>query len=240
MLELKSNQITQKTEKSPYTLDENLFEDIDLPINDAEDINSEDISPITPEEEMFAEDIRNLVQNIIDNEFVGIEEEFTSENNLENHFRWHCLGKNPNRKSVRTNIFYDFKDINKYRNLEDRVSRKFLNALRDKRSIQINSLYDTEAILRGFRKLFEGDFTLVFSTLCGFRNSSGMVNITFVSFANWCTKNYAKGNTIHCLVNGRNSKTLTLYPIDAGYVENKFNSFISNYSNSAQVFRINH
>lgn len=224
---------------SKITLDEDLFEEESI-VDDFEDINSDDIPPITKEEELFAEDIYKLIQDIIDSEKRIVEEEFTSENNLENHYRWHCLAGNTNRRSTRTNIFYDFNNIDKYRELENRVNEKFLNSVRDKRAIQINSLYDTEDIIRGFHKLFEGDFTLVFSSLCGFRNLSGTVNITFVSFANWCTRNYQRGNTIHCLINGRNAKTLTLYPIDANYIETKFNSFVNNYSDiSVPTFNIN-
>lgn len=68
---------------SKITLDENLESIVD----DFEDINSDDILPITKEEELFAEDIYKLIQSIIDNEKRVVEEEFTSENNLENHYR---------------------------------------------------------------------------------------------------------------------------------------------------------
>ena len=218
-----------KNKERKLTLNEELFEQGPV-VDDFDDMNTDDIPPITKEEQLFAESVYDLIQHIIDSENRGVEEAFTSKDNLENHYDWHCLaGKK--RISSPTNIFYDFDKLEKYKDLENKINGKFINALRDKRSIQINSLYDVEDITKGFRKLFEGDFTLVFSSLCGFKNLSGPVTITFVSFASDCTQNYKTGNSIHCLVSGRNTKTVTLYPIDANYVENKFNSFIRKYNN---------
>lgn len=242
--ELKERYGTQKVTAQQIEDYEKSLREGKEPVSDYIDINT-DSSPIeTLADEEFAGEVFAFIQNLIDSEPKDLTEAFTSSSSLEDHYGWHCLADRPKKKSIstRTNIFYDFRDLDLYRELEEQLNDQVLKAPAEgKNSATIFSLLDTNKVLKGFRGLFEGSYILTFAGACGFKNAVGHVAISFISFANEYTKNYRSANTIHCLIMGRNNRTVTLYPIDASYVEHKFNSFIKNYNKSVSTkFKINH
>lgn len=211
-------------------------------VSDYIDINTDESPVETEADEKFAVEIFTLIQSIIDSENTEVREEFTSPSSLSDHYGWHCLANRPKGVSTDRNIFYDFRNLELYKDLERDLNTKILRAPTDgKNSTTVFSLLDTDRVLKGFRKLFEGNYIFTFAGACGFRNTVGHVSISFISFANEYTKNYEIANTIHCLIMGRNNKTVTLYPIDAYRVKDRFNSFINNYNHSVSArCRINH
>lgn len=211
-------------------------------VSDYIDINTDDSPAETKADEELANELFAFIQDIIDSEATELEEDFTSLPNLKDHYVWHCLAGRSDGASTPTNIFYDFRDVVGYKDLEGDLNHRVLRAPVDgKNSCTIFSLLDTDRVLSGFRNLFGGNYILTFAGACGFKNTVGHVSVSFTSFANDYTKNYEDANTVHCLIMGRNNKTITLYPIDAYRVENKFNSFIANYNKNKSVkFKINH
>lgn len=213
-----------------------------IPVSDYIDLNTDDSPVETEADEKLANELFAFIQDIIDSEATELEEDFTSPSSLKSHYVWHCLAGRSEDASTYKNIFYDFRDMTGYKELEKDLSHRVLKAPADgKTSCTIFSLLDTDRVLDGFRNLFGGNYILTFAGACGFKNAVGHVSISFISFANDYTKNYKAANTIHCLVTGRNSRTITLYLIDAYRVENRFNSFIVNYNKDKSVkFKINH
>ena len=199
-------------------------------INDDIDLNYDKQDIITKDEIDFAEDIQKFLQEIINNEQKGLNEEFTSESSLNQHFSWHCLAGDINKKSKRTNIYYDFRNVNEYKKLEDDLSNKIKAGMGNVSITTVSDLQDTELLLKGFHKLFEGNQVLFFPYTCGFKNDTGDILLSFISYANNTTQNYTKSNTIHCLIMSRKFRTITLYPVDASYVENKFNNLVDKYA----------
>ena len=211
-------------------INNNLDEDVD---DDFDYIDAAEI--ITKEEEEFAASIYNFLQEVVrqdDNYNAYVTEDFASETALNKHFNKHCIAKHIDRKSSRQTVFYDFKDNSGYKTLEKEL-RDGISSVSGKNSkIAIDSLYKTDDVIKGFHRLFEGgDTYLIFTPLCGFFvGESTFVTYCFRSFANKNTKNYKKGNTIDFIViDGKN--TNTLFPIDANYLENKFNNYIKKYNN---------
>ena len=102
------------------------------------------------------------------------------------------------------------------------------------------SLYDEELVCKYFRKLFEGNCSIRFDRSCGFNNGSGSCIIGMNAFANDKTTNYVKGNTVNFIIISLDSKTISMYPVEASKVEGKFNGIIRNYSNINKTIKINH
>ena len=78
-------------------------------------------------------------------------------------------------------------------------------------------------------------------SLCWFISNDGKsASIGFNSFANNNTKNYTKGNTIdYIMFDYRNTKTL--FPLDASYLQNKFNILVVKWNTKYSTpFPINH
>lgn len=212
----------------------NIFEELNN--LDDDDFEDEDYRDITESEKSFAQDIFNLIQTEI-NKSDDLDEEFTSNKNLIKHFKKHCYAKDKSKQSTKTKIFYDFKDISQYIEYERKLHSEFFNA--EGNTIIIGSLLETDEILKGFRKLFEGNYCLTFNIFCGFKNATGGISIAFHAFASNVTKNYKLGNTIDIAIISHN-KTITLYPIDAYYLETKFNSIIKKYNDLDIEFKFNH
>ena len=181
----------------------------------------------------FEKDIRKFLNYIISLSD-DLNESFTSQQNLRNHFNKHCLGHNQDKVSTRRRIYYDFNDNSKYSQYEQMISDEIRNT-----NYKIDSLEDYNIILKYMRKLFEGNITVVFTLLCGL-NKSGPFSISFHSFASDVTKNYSGGNTIDlCIKNSRN-KTMSLYPIDAYDTEKRLNNTLKHYSDYDGEFHFNH
>lgn len=61
---------------------------------DERDFNYDDSTPISDREVEFANDLRAILQLLVDDKIDG---EFTSKSSLLNHFQWHCLGNSSNK-----------------------------------------------------------------------------------------------------------------------------------------------
>ena len=167
--------------------------------------------------------------SIILNDFIresdNLGENFTSNGNSNIHYKKHCLGKDRNKVSTRTNVYYDFNDRSKYCEYEKEVSHR-INESRN----EVASLQDYSLIMKYIRKLFEGDFVINFCNSCGLKNSEGVINMSLLSFSSDVTTNYSKANTIDICIRTGTRRTITLYPVDANYLQNKFNNIIKKFS----------
>ncbi len=177
----------------------------------------------------FARDMFNALYEFVDDP-VSIYEEFTSPKNWRDHYKNHCLCALPKRKSKRTLVYYDFNDPSQYAEYEKKISEEINST-----EYRIGTLYEYDTIIRYMQKLFEGDITVVFCNGCGLRNSNGLVNLSIHAFSSDVTKNYAAGNTVDiCVKSGRN-RTITLYPVDANYLQTKLNNIIKKYSDRLDI-----
>lgn len=212
-------------------------------LNELNDVEEDDIDfydpedvPPTEEERAFATDVYNLLMTLVNKDNNTITEEFTSPGGLKVHFEKHCLAKSMEKVSTRTNVYYDFKDRSQYKELE----KELILEAYGPQTMNVSSLLDTEEVNKFFRKLFEGNKYVYFGTFCELHNAHGHVGLLLHSFASDYTKNYKAGNTIDVLVIGNRGKTITLYPVDAYYLETKFNNIVKNHSDLNIEFQFNH
>lgn len=211
-------------------------------LNELEDIDDydwedPDYAPPTPQEEAFADDIYNLLMELVNEDSLQtVTEEFTSPGGLKTHFERHCLAKSEEKVSTRTSVYYDFKDKSQYKELE----KELISSANKPQTISVSSLVDVAAVNKSFRKLFEGNKFIYFGTLCQLHNKQGNVSLLIHAFASDYTRNYKQGNTVDVLVIGSGGKTITLYPVDAYYLETKFNNIIKNHSDLNIEFHFNH
>ena len=186
----------------------------------------------TEEDLLFADDLFTILQDLVTADD-NLTEEFMSGKGASEHYRKHCIGKDCSKKSIRTRVYYDFRDVSQYKEYE----RKLADASRSAsgRNLQaFSSLLDRALIEKWLRRLFEGGKYIIFTTECGFHNSLGQVSLVIHSFASNVTHNYQAGNTIDIMVKGRNGMTITLYPVDASYFETKLNNIIRKYTDLAR------
>lgn len=205
-------------------------------LNDLENIDDDwtdyDEDIITEQEQEFANELFDMIQAEVDksNELT---EEFTGKRSANKHFEWHCLGTDKSRKSKRSNVFYDFKDVSQYIEYEQEVNNKMRTP-----DITIASLLDTKLVLTAFDKLFEGNMSVLFSTPCGFKNDSGPIMFGMHSYSSDVTTNYEE-NTIDFIILTPRYKTVTLYAVSSSYVETKFNNIIKKYNDLEVEFKVN-
>ena len=203
-----------------------------MEVDDSEMYEVDD--PPTEAELAFAVELQELIEEL----YVGEElnEDFKDRSKLYDHFRRHCYAKDPTKKSKRASVYYDFKDISLYMERE----RYLQEVIKSSKSLLFTSLLVTDDIIKGFRKLFEGGGTsLVFSRDCGFISTDGKpVSILMHAYANNVTKNYRQ-NTVDFMMYSKYTKTL--FPIDANYLENKFNNLVTKWNTKYNLpFKINH
>lgn len=203
-----------------------------------DDIDIDDYSDDSDYDETVAHEfekaIRNLLYDILSNT-EDLNEQFTSDGNMNKHYLKHCIGNDRNKISTRHNVFYDFNDRSKYCQYEKSITDKINNS-----SNNVGSLYDYETIMKYIRKLFEGDFVIRLCNSCGL-NNNGVINMSFISFSSHVTRNYSGGNTIDICVKNALGKTITLYPVDSSYLQNKFNNIIRTFGQySGSDFEFNH
>ena len=194
------------------------------------DVNEYDPNYKGEETDKFADAVLDLLVSLVDKDDLTLTEKFTSNKSLFTHFDYHCVGA-INKKSTRTNVRYDFTKVQQYHKYERELNKEF----RQPNVAIIDTLYDEKAVIKAFRKLFEGGKYLLFSSLCGFRNQLGKVYIGLNSFANNVTTNYGKANTINVIVLTQTLETITLYPVDASYLETKFNHIIQLYRQDKEL-----
>lgn len=190
---------------------------------------------VTKEQELLANDLFDLLQDLIGDPYnTTVNEEFVSVNALNRHFNDHCLANNVNRRSTTHNIYYDFNNVDKYRQYENKI----LNEIKTT-NLTVASLEEIDLVLKYFRKLFEGNKSIQFYRSCGFKNDRGEVILGLHSFATSVTTNYSRNNTIDIMVISRNYKTISMYAVDAHYLESKFNNIINRYAGLDIEFKIN-
>lgn len=214
---------------------ENIIKDAIIELDEVEgedDWTDYDYKPITEEEMQFADDIFNMLQTEVD-KASELTEEFTGKQSENNHFNSHCIGKNKDKKSRRSHVYYDFRDVSQYVEHE-----KHLNALMHDPDVKIAALLDTELVLESFANLFKGNYSILFCTPCGLHNERGPVMLAIRSFATSSTTNYTE-NTVDFMILTPKYKTITLYPVSADYVETKFNNIIKKYTTLNIEFKIN-
>jgi hypothetical protein len=193
---------------------------------------SDVVVKIEKEHEDFANEMFNFIQELIEESTPAmIEEKFVSKSDLSNHFSWHCKGLT-NKKSTKSNVLYDFKYINDFKNYEDTISNFIFTSNRVK---TLMSLYDNKEIDRVFRWFFGGNRGITFARCLGFRNNSGPVLVSLYCYSSEFTNNYVGGNTLSILISSSDKKTISIFPIDVSKFETKLNSIIKNYSNNKPI-----
>lgn len=225
-------------------VDVNMWDELNNISNDQEDddldFDASELREPTEEEIAFAEDVYKVFQELINNEDQNSDEEFTSTSSLVNHFNKHCLGKNTNKKSNRQNVFYDFKHINQYKDREDKLNANIKKLSTSSKNI-IGSLLDNEDVIKKFRVFFTGDKYLIFPPSCGFMKDNKYIILGLYAFSSNVTTNYESNNTIDLIIMSVPGKTVTMYPVDANYLENKLNNIIKNYNvNKISPLKFNH
>lgn len=214
---------------------EDLYDD-DWTMEDEDDIeNYEEDNPITPEQEAFANEIRDFLQSLIDKEEQedeGLEEQFTSQNSLIKHFKKHCLANVPGRVSTKNNIYYDFNTIKRYSKYEQKLYDIFKQGVSNTKNQYdfIDDIFNIDDVNKKFIQLFKGNFTLFISGIFGLRNSRGIVNLGIHSFSSDVTTNYRGGNTLDICILTSSPKTITLYPVDASTLKKELLRIFKNFS----------
>ena len=195
-------------------------------------IRDEDMPKTFLREEEFAQEIYNIFQEII-NEEESLVEEFTSNNSLNYHYNKHCLCGKADRISTKNNIYYDFNNVNDYKDYE-----KYVANFADNTRLRINYLGDKKLIEKYFHKLFEGNQAVYLTNSCGFENKKGSVSVIVHAFASDKTNNYQQENTVNFMVRG-NAKTIAMFPVDAHYLQTKINNVIAKYSKNKYELNFN-
>ena len=183
------------------------------------DWDSYDYEPLTEEEINFGSAVYNFLQELIDADSC-INYDYLLRGAIKKRYEAHCLC-GENRVSDCNNIYYGFKNIDKYRIYENKVAEKVLRS-----ENIIRSLSDKEYVEKCFKELLCGNKSLYFPNCCGFRNKRGTVSIGLHSSNFNATKNH-EGNTVDLIVfAGTNRKTVTMRAIDTRSFETKFNSWL--------------
>ena len=195
-------------------------------------IRDEDMPKTFLGEREFEQEIYNIFQEIIDEE-ERLTEEFTSNNSLKYHYKKYCLCGKTDRISTKSNIYYDFDNVNDYKDYE-----KYVSNFADNTRLRINYLGDKKLIEKYFHKLFEGNQAVYLTNSCGFENKKGSVSVIIHAFASDKTNNYQQGNTVNFMVRG-NAKTVTMFPVDAHYLQTKLNNIITNYNENKYELNFN-
>lgn len=204
---------------------------------DEDDFDDIDNVPLTQNEINFGNEVRELLQSLIIDK--ALEEDFINDRGASEHFSKHCIGHNRSLRSTRSNVYYDFKDVSLYKGRE-RTLNDAGTTYNPKSRYSIPSLEDYALLQKVFHLFFEGNKYIYLTSSCGLKNRGDSVALILHSYANNVTRNYGQ-NTIDLLAIGRNGKTITMYPIDANYLENKFNNIVRRYSDKIDFdLKINH
>ena len=201
---------------------------------DHEDYDSDE-PYLTGADYEFEKDIRGVLQDLIDSAFSSLTEDKNDneKSKLIKHFNKHCLGNNQDKKSRPSNIYYDFKTKEQYK----QYALSIID-LAKSTTMQISSLFDEELFYKHIRKFFEGDKTIYFTNSCCFHNNNGDTTLAIHSWANRVTKNYPN-NTVDVLIMTPKKNLVTIYPVDAHKLESKLNSVIEKYNDNKVRYKFN-
>ena len=214
-------------EENKKEIDEELY-DGEWTQEDEEDFNIYDDTPITPKQEQFYEEVKNVLQSLIDNGVEDLEEDFTSEDELNFHFKKHCLANTPNRKSTRRTVYYDFNDEQDYSNYENELNKNFQS---NSNTIILSDPYNIEEVNDAFLQLFKNNTYIIFGWEWNLTNNIGIVQLRVHSFASNVTTNYKTNDTIDIIIRTPRNKSITLYAIDVSILKNKLFNILKKYSN---------
>ena len=178
----------------------------------------------------IAEDLYDFFNSLIAKEF-ALNESWVSNNTLESHFKKHCIG-DTNKKSERTNIYYDFTTVDELEDYENVVLTDILNT-----DNKIVSLYDTKEVYSALSKITTQPCSILFDAPCGFTNISGDIKIGLNSFANDVTTNY-EGNTINLSIISKTNKTISMFAVDADLIETRIKRIIRSQANDKEVRKL--
>ena len=132
----------------------------------------------------FCRKLDDIFQEIIDEE-ERLTKKFISNNSLRNYYKKHCLCGRVDRISTKNNIYYDFDNVNDYKDYE-----KYVANFADNTRLRISYLRDKKLIEKYFHKLFEGNQAVYLTNSCGFENKRGSVSVIIHAFASDKTQNY--------------------------------------------------
>lgn len=181
------------------TRKEEMDEDLDF---DWDDIPCYDLA--------FAKGIFEIINSLIDGNHIN--ENFKSKSSLKYHFEKYCLA-NGNKTSEASHVYYDFKDINDYKEHASRI----ISNLNNPNTLVISSLGNKELIKERFNEFFKGNRFLLFDHFCGFNNNCKAISILLHSYAVDVTTNY-NGNTIDfCICS--DGAVRVIYPMDANLLK---------------------
>lgn len=193
-----------------------------------------DGKPFTKDEKALAHDLFELFQELV-NKDSQLTEKFHNKDKLLNRYKTHSLANVPGRVSVYDRVYYDFTDKNKYGNYEYSQQAK----MQTTKNV-IPTLNNTELVVKNMRTLFEGERYVLFTTSCGFEYNNGHTMLGLHSFSSDVTTNYKRENTIDVIVFDACFTTLTMYPVDAHYLETRFNEIAAAHTNLVKTFKFNH
>lgn len=197
------------------------------------DFDEAELQSPTDDERAFAKDVYKIFQDLIDNESGDIGEKSVSRSNLVNCFNKHCLGKKPDKQSGRQNVFYDFKNINQYKDREDKLKVEIQSMGESSRNI-IGSLLDSEKVLKKLKSFFKGDRYLTFCPSCEFRKDGEAVMLVLHTFGSCATKNYPR-STVDVMLMQSPKNVVTMYPIDAHDLQDNLNKAIKMFKGSTVI-----
>ena len=195
-----------------------------------DDIFEEDWSDYDDPEigEQFMKELLPILNDLIHCDD-SIIEKFTTNGNLVKHFNKHCIGKSTSKKSERHRVFYDFEKVGQYEKYEKLVSSKI-----DSSFDEITTLYDYDLVIEYLQKLFHGNMVVKFTKSCGLQNN-GKVSLSLIAFSSDVTTNYKSGNTVDICVKNDMKRTITLYPVDANYLQTKLNNVFKKFNVSDDI-----
>lgn len=189
--------------------------------------------PPTEAEKAFAEELKEMIEDLFKKE--DLNESFKNRSRLLDHYNRHCIASDRSKRSRRSNVYYDFRDVGLYMHYE-----QYIRDLSSSHDMSQHSLLKVEDIIKAFSKLFEGNKSLLFFPECGFISTNNQpIYVKFHSWANEVTTNYNSNTIDFMMYDGRYTKTL--FPLDANYLENKFNNLVTRWNTQYNVpFNINH
>jgi len=177
----------------------------------------------------IAQELYDFFNELIEDEVIT--EAWTSDSNLESHFKKHCIG-NSEKKSNKRNIRYDFVSVDEYKEYENKIIKKVL-----KPKYEVLSLFNTVMVFSALEDITKNSTSILFDTPCGFKNHSGKIKIGLDSFADDVTTNYSSPTTNLIILSNAND-TISLYPIDVSLIRNKFTSLVNKYNNNKKVRKL--
>lgn len=178
----------------------------------------------------IAEELYDFFYDLISNES-NLNESWISDQCLDSHFRTHCI--KGDKKSRRSSVYYDFTSVDELKEYENKILHNVLNP-----DYKIISLYNTKEVFSALSELTTQPTDVLFDIHCGFKNSRGDVQIGLNSFADDVTTNYPNANTVNLLIISKADETISMYAVDANYIETKIKNIINNHIDDKNIKKL--